>query len=231
MGRNACNGAGSVELWAVEIYRPDSTCTIETIGPVCDLGPDPGVGHGNDIVILDKPWSGNPNLLSGNETVTARLPGDLGTVTTTYSWSLYRGPFDAQFIITPNAYNIWVPKATKDELQKGSVMDITLKVQGRNGGVSSLTAVSFELKLSNTSREPGTTLNMPLQPSANQLHDIRFIPHTIGESIDEDQNIEINSADGKTGTATLASYDGGGWTTLTAVAVLEKVAFVLKEHC
>ncbi|MBK9571142.1 MAG: hypothetical protein IPO53_15350 [Chitinophagaceae bacterium] len=222
LGRNACNGAGSVELWAVEIYRPDSTCTIETIGPVCDLGPDPwGVGHGNDIVILDKPWSGNPNLLSGNETVTARLPGDLGTVTTTYSWSLYRGPFDAQFIITPNAYNIWVPKATKDELQKGSVMDITLKVQGRNGGVSSLKAVSFELKLSNTSREPGTTLNMPLQPSANQLPDIRFIPHTIGESIDEDQNIEINSADGKTGTATLASYDGGGWTTLTAVAVLE----------
>lgn len=222
LGKSDCSGTGSVELWAVEIYRPDSTYVIETIGPTCSSGSKPWEpGHGNDIQIGDKPWNGNPNFLSGNETVTGKIPGDLGTVTTTRSWSLYRGPLDAQLIITPGAYNIWMPKATKDELQKGSVMDIGLKVQGRNGGMSSLKAVRFELKLSNTSREPGTTLNMPLQPSANQLPDIRFLPHAIGESIDEGQYIEINSADGKTGTATLASYDGGGWTTLTAVAVLE----------
>ena len=222
LGKGDCSGTGSVELWAVEIYRHDSTYVIETIGPTCSSGSNPwDPGHGNDIQIGDKPWNGNPNFLSGNETVTGKIPGDLGTVTTTRSWSLYRGPLDAQLIITPVAYNIWMPKATKDELQKGSVMDIGLKVQGRNGGMSSLKAVRFELKLSNTSREPGTTLNMPLSPSANQLPDIRFLPYAIGENIDEGQYIEIECADGKTGTTTLASYDGGGWTTLTAVAVLE----------
>ncbi len=142
-------------------------------------------------------------------------------ISTTYSWNLHQGPVDAQLIVTPVAYDIWMPKASPDELRKGSVMDIKLNVQGRNRGNPSLKAVRFELHLNNTSKEPGTTLNAPLNTSSNQLPDIRFLQHSIGESIDEDQFIKITCEDGKTGTATIASYDGGGWTTLTAVAILE----------
>jgi hypothetical protein len=226
-GDTKCTGAGKAELQHLSINMRDSICNIHIESPPCNgtsstyiagervpYGPEI-----TDIVISEKPWR-NPNVLSGTETTVIDLGGGYNT-TTTITWSLVRGPLDAQLIVTPNAYDIWIPKGSPDELRKGSVMDISLNVRGRNGTSSSMKAVRFELRLSNTSREPGTTLNAPLNPSSNQLPDIRFLPHTIGESIVDDQYIEIPCNDGKTGTATIASYDGGGWTTLTAVAVLE----------
>jgi hypothetical protein len=96
-----------------------------------------------------------------------------------------------------------------------------MKLQSRSGGTSPFKVERFELKLNNTSTEMGTTLNMPLEPPLNQLPDLRFIPHRVGESMEADQSVEVDSPDGKTGTATIGCYDGGAWTTLTVEAVLE----------
>src|SRR5258705_642788 len=104
---------------------------------------------------------------------------------------------------------------------KGSIMTINLKLQGKNGKPVKVIAESFELTLHNTSKEPGTTINYPVNPDADQLPDLRFLMHPGIESIEEDQSITVGSPDGITGKALIASYDGGGWTILTVEAILK----------
>jgi hypothetical protein len=125
------------------------------------------------------------------------------------------------FIIAPEKYDDWLPLAGRDELSKGGMMKLNLKVQRRDGRPSPISVREFELRLTNTSREPGITLNFPINPHVQQLPDLRFIPHAIAESDSDHQSITIKSRDGRTGSALIASYDGGGYTTLTGEAVLD----------
>jgi len=231
-----CFGIGPAELHSViinqgagkydiEVMGPDSKCKSETrlipTGDVINSNYDAGSGEpGNSITISQQTLGTNPNVLTGSISESFTNPG-IGHGTRAVTWFLSRGPVDAVLLVSPANYNIWLPTAGRDELSKGSVMDIDLKVVGRNGRPTSLKAVRFELKLSATSREPGITLNYPLKPSKKQLPDIRFVPRRVGESLDEDQSVTVESADGTTGVATIGSYDGGGWSTLTAEAVLE----------
>lgn len=233
LGETNCNVGDSVgELHAVIINEFDSTYRIEIISPSCTgtsvsaldgsitpYGPDQ-----KDIIITDKRLDANHNILSGTETTISDVMGS-GKLTTTITWSLVRS-IDVVLIVTPQKnllpnYDNWLPVPGKDELTKGSVMNISLKVQRKNGQPSALKAESFELKLSNTSKEPGITLNAPLSPSPDQLPDLRLLPLSIAESKEEDQFITIPCTDGSTGKVFIGSYDGGGWTTLTAEAILE----------
>ena len=236
IGHFDCLGIGPAELHSViinvqagkydiEVMGPESKCKSETKYPVngdeIKSNYDAGSGEiGNSITISQQTLGKNLNALTGSISESFTIPG-IGHGTRAMTWSLTRGPVDAMLIVTPASYNIWLPKAGRGEMLKGSVMDIDLKVVGRNGRPSPIKAVRFELKLSGTSREPGITLNYPLKPSNKQLPDIRFIPHRVGESVDEDQSVTVESTDGVSGVATVASYDGGGWSTLTAEAVLE----------
>lgn len=225
-----CATSGLAELHAVTIRDWDNTYDIEVRGPACKGGQTvstPGgsepyneEGELGESMTITQPLGSNHNLLTGSTNVNSELAG-LGKGTETVTWTLFRGPIDADLIVTPVGYDVWLPKPGRDELSKGSVMDIKLEVRARNGRPSSFKVVRFELKLSDTSREPGITINFPLKPSANQLPDIRFLRSRIGESVEEDQDVTVDSTDGQTGEATLASYDGGGWATLTAEAVLE----------
>ncbi len=229
IGTTDCRGSGQTELHEVVIDSEDSSLRIHAIGPACngqtvellpggttqDYGPE-----FTDIIVSSKASGGiNQTVLTGTETTVSDI--GVGKVTTTVSWGLWRGPIDAVLIVSPVNYNSWMPLATKDELRKGNAMNINLKVQKRNGGDSPFKVIRFELKLDSTSNEKGTTLNLPLNPSLNQLPDLRLLPDSLAESNEADQSIEINSTDGKTGYFSIGSYDGGGWTTLTAVAVLE----------
>jgi hypothetical protein len=226
-GTTDCSGSGEAELHEVVIDESDTTYRIHAIGPACtgtsvsalDGSITPYGPEQKDIIITDKRLEANHNILSGTETTISDVIGS-GKLTTTITWNLVRS-VDAELIVTPSDYNNWLPKPGLDELTKGSVMDISLKVQRRNGQPSALKAKSFELHLSNTSRETGITINFPLSPRANQLPDLRFLPYSVAESVDEDQFITITSNDGSTGKVQIGSYDGGGWTTLTAEATLE----------
>lgn len=225
-----CRGSGQTELHEVVIDPEDSTYRIHAIGPACngisvDLLPggttQPFGPELTDIIVSSKASGGvNQTVLTGTETTVSDVAG-VGKVTTTISWGLWRGPIDAILIVSPVDYDNWKPSATADELRKGNAMSVNLKVQKRNGGDSPFRVARFELKLNNTSTEKGTTLNFPLEPSRVQLPDLRLLPDGIPESNEADQSIEINSTDGKTGYFLIGSYDGGGWTNLTAVAVLE----------
>lgn len=224
-----CSGSGVAELHTVTIREWDNTYDIEAIAPACtgkacneDGSPRPyeegtvTIGVSNEKLI-DK------DVLSGTKTVTSAMPGGFGTATVTTTWVLRRvkEENDAELIVTPVDYDTWLPEPGRNEISKGNVMTINLKLQGKNGKPLKVKAESFELHLFNTSMEKGITINYPLEPDAKQLPDLRFIHRPDIESIDEDQTILVSCPDGKTGTAYLGSYDGGGWTVLKAEAILE----------
>jgi len=229
-GETNCSTSGLAELHVVSFDEAQNTYDIEVRGPACKggvsvspQGTEPYNEEGDlgeGLTIGPEPVGANRNLLTGSHTTNADLTG-LGKGNITTSWALTRGPIDAVLIVKPVAYDMWLPKPGRDEMSKGSVMDIELEVQAKNGRPPSLKVARFELKLSGTSRERGITINYPIKPAKDQLPDIRFLPARIGESVEEDQSVTVTSSDGQTGVATIASYDGGGWSTLTAEAVLE----------
>lgn len=222
-----CNGAGQAELHSVVIREWDSTYDIEAIAPDCKgttCSEDGGVSpfeEGGMISVSNHKLT-DKNVLSGSESVTSELPGGLGKATRTATWHLVRDKGDdVELIVTPQNYDSWLPEPGRNEMMKGSVMTINLKLQSKNGKPLESKAESFELRLSGTSKEPGMTINYPLKPDANQLPDLRFIMLPNIESEGEDQSISVGSPDGITGKAFIASYDGGGWTTLTVEAILK----------
>lgn len=225
-----CQGSGEAELHAVVINEESKTYDIEAIGPVCN-GEQTCSGEGtkhygpdgdNEIIISEEPLGANKDLLTGSKTISVDIPGDLGTVKRTITWSLVRSKKnDVELIVIPKDYDNWLPEPGKNEMMKGSVMTIDLKLQGKNGKPIKAKVESFELRLSNTSIEPGITINYPLIPDAKQLPDLRFLLDPRIESADEDQFISISSINGTTGKAYIASYDGGGWATLSVEAILD----------
>jgi len=219
MGKGDCNGNGVAKLLYLKFNFYKKTYRINVTGPVCSNGSDPNSNSHNDILIDDKPLGGNPNLLSGTETTINQIPNDMGKVTTTITWNLFKA-IDAELIVTPEKYDTWLPEPGKDEVTVGTVMNISLKLQGKNGKPLSSKAKAFELRLSNTSKEPGITLNAPLNPTID-LPDLRFMPQPNGKILEDFQFITISCPGCITANVKVGSYDGGGWTTLIATAILE----------
>lgn len=222
-----CYGEGSSELdvgiddetntYGITAYIPSCTGTsVTAAGTVSAAAQDETA-----IVINDQPLPENTNSLSGTLTIDEGPFPDGSAASTIYKWNLVKGPLDVELVVTPSLYDTWKPEPGADEDEYGNVMNIGLKVQKRNGGFPALQAVEFELRLSTTSREPGITINAPLNPSANPKPDIRFLEHPEGELFEEDQFIKIPCRDGTTGEVIIGSFDGGGWTILTADAILE----------
>ncbi len=222
ISKKNCDGQGTGELHAVDISGDEYYVHIVTHTYNCaSVTTEEGTRNfteQSDITFTGRFFNNNHDVLSGSDTT--KVDNGAGEVQTIITWFLVRGPLDVELIVTPIKYNTWEPEATGDELRKGNAMEIDLKIQKRNGQPTPLRVESFELRLSGTSQEKGTTINMPLNPSANQLPDLRFIPVAIAESNNADQSITVTSPDGRTGKAYIASYDGGGWTTLNVVATL-----------
>ncbi len=222
-----CQGSGEAELHAVVINEEEHSYDIEAIGPGCKgttCGDEGGTAEYQSTdadITITEPLGSNMDVLTGSTTTTADLLGTQGTMTNTTTWHLERSkPNDVELIVTPQDYDSWLPVPGRDELSKGSMMTVNLKLQGKNRKPLNVKAESFELRLNNTSKEPGITINYPLSPGANQLPDLRFLPLPNIESVDEGQSISLSSPDGVSGKAYIGSYDGGGWTMLTAVAIL-----------
>jgi hypothetical protein len=245
IGHFDCLGIASVELHSViintlagkydiEVMGPDSKCKSETKYPLTGeevkSNYDAGSGEpGNSITISQQTLGKNSNVLTGSISESFTIPG-VGHGTRATTWSLYRGSIDAELIVTPTCgkssvkgckYDTWLPEPGRDETFKGSVLNIGLKLQAKGGGAPPVKAESFELTLAATSNEPGMTINYPLQPKKPGLPDLRLIGDPRFESADADQKIDVGTLDGINGTGYVASYDGGGYTVLTATAVLE----------
>ncbi len=222
-----CNGGGKSELHEVAVDETENIYRIHAIGPGCNgsavslldnrtevYGPE-----FTDIIVSDE-FLSNKNILAGTKTEVIELGPGLGTLTRTISWHLSRETTNAELIVTPENYHDWMPEPGRDELTKGNTIKIGLKVHGPNGQAPTSRVRSFELKLSNTSKEPGITLNAPLTPLTT-LPDLRFLPQSNAAVTEEFQQADIRCQDGSSGSIVIGSFDGGGYTTLTAVAILE----------
>ncbi|NOT51859.1 MAG: hypothetical protein HOP10_11355 [Chitinophagaceae bacterium] len=225
IGYTDCSGGGKSELHEVVVDEEDNNYRIHAMGPGCigttvyegkaeEYGPEI-----TDIIVSDEPL-GNKNMLAGTRTTVVDLGGDLGTVTTTITWSLSRETTDAELIVTPENYHDWMPEPGINEMIKGNTIRIDLKVHGPNGQPLRSRVRSFELRLSNTSKEPGIVLNAPVTPLTT-FPDLRFLPQSNAAVSDEFQKADIGCLDGSSGSILIGSFDGGGYTTLTAVAILQ----------
>jgi hypothetical protein len=238
LDKTHCADTADGILHTVNIRTFDGTYDIGIEAPINIKCDDPehhsnAGSSGNDLQITDKKLeikNGKYNLevLTGNETRVADMAG-MGKVTYTTSWRLV-SDLDVELIVKPKGfdkdkipklYEDWLPEPGKDETTKGSYMRIELELKSKSGKPLKYKAQSFELKLSNTSAEPGITINYPVNSNPQkQLPDLRFIPLPIAESDAQDQYITVSCRNGSTGEAYIASYDGGGATTLTAEATL-----------
>ena len=107
-----------------------------------------------------------------------------------------------------------------NELTVGSVMNISLKLQKTGGGPTTKKAKAFELHLFNTSKEPGITINFPIDPD-EPMPDLRFLVQPNAEIGEEFQSLKINCPGGcQSSQAKIGAYDGGGWTNLKVEAIL-----------
>ncbi len=223
-----CDGRGKSELHEVVVDERENTYRIHAIGPACngtatDLleGKTEVYGPENtDIIVSDQSLT-NKRVLSGTKTEVIDLGGDLGTVNRTITWSLSRDLNDAVLIVTPENYDNWMPEPGKDESSPGKLMNISLKIQARNGGPSPVKATEFILQLSGTSREPGIALNYPVT-DPKTTPDLQFQWQMYADTSAEGQQLEIHLRNpGVSASARIAAFDGGGYTTLSVTAILE----------
>ena len=227
-GSGSCNNQGKSELdvgiddekrtYGILAHVPGCIGTqtingVESVYPVTDE---------TGIAINNQPLGTNRNVLSGR-TVTTDRPDDVTTITTIYEWNLRRGPLDVELIITPQDYDNWMPKPgiDGDEWTLGNKMTVLLRLQKRGGGKPAVKAKFFELRLDSTSRQKGTTLNFPLMALEPPDPDLSFQEQEDAVLRGEDQFIRIPVEDGINGYVEIGSFDGGGWSDLTAVAILE----------
>lgn len=227
IGYTDCSGSGQSQLNEVGIDPGENTYRIHAIGPACngtsvsllDGRTEPHGPEFTDILVDGEPVT-NKHLLAGTKTEVIDMGGDLGKVTRTTSWYLATDDEEVELIVTPENYNDWMPEPGANELTKGNTMKIDLKLIGRNGQPPTKKARSFNLKLNDTSKEPGITLNAPLTPIST-LPDLRFMVQPNAAIANEFQDAAISPADGITASIVIGSFDGGGYTTLTATATLE----------
>lgn len=131
-------------------------------------------------------------------------------------------PVEAELIVLPEKYDSWLPEPGPDEGTPGPLpLTVTLKLSGKGQKAPGRKVASFEVRLKETSRQPGIALNMPLSPAANPGPDLRFLAEGGVIVRDEGQSATVPSPDGKTGKCRIAAFDGGAWSTLTVEAVLE----------
>lgn len=224
-----CSGSGKSELHWVEINRSEGIYSISAIGPGCigtsinylDNGKTEVYGpEYTDIIVSNKPLGQDVNFLKGSEVKTVDI--GVGKVTTKITWDLRRTLENVELIVTPANYDQWMPKPGRDEFTAGAIMNVSLKLQKRGGGPTNIKAKQFELKLINTSNEPGMTINFPVN-STNTTPDLRFILHSNGDHWDttfQEFNI-LCSPPRQSESFKIGAFDGGGWTILRADAILE----------
>jgi hypothetical protein len=183
--------------------------------PPCKGSSERGVWKGEDetSINVEGQTGDNPNLMSGS--IVEKTEGSIDT----WEWNFTRAR-DVELIVAPQNYDSWMPEPPLPANKYGNVLAIKLKVQSRNGGKANEKVSYFKLSLTSTSKQPGTTLNMPLD-KANEEPDLRFMEHNNVQVLDATgQSIKLACKDGETGDANIVSFDGGGFTTLTVDAVL-----------
>jgi hypothetical protein len=119
----------------------------------------------------------------------------------------------------PTDYATWRPKTTPGA-DAGAPLKVTARLVTADGKTPQTKVESFEWRLERTSREPGVTMNYPLNASDNRL-DLELT--ATGEMFvlkEENQVMERAVKSGFSDTVEVVPFDWGGWSTLQVTAIL-----------
>jgi hypothetical protein len=183
--------------------------------PQCKGSSERGVWTGEEetAINVENQTGSNPNVMSGS--IVEKSEGKVMT----WEWNFVRTR-DAELIVTPQNYDSWMPEPPVNDSKYGNILPVKLKVQSRSGGKADEKVSYFKLSLTSTSKQPGITLNMPLD-KADEEPDLRFMKRDDLTLLDAmGQSAKLACKDGETGYTGIFSFDGGGWTTLNVEAVL-----------
>jgi hypothetical protein len=175
-----------------------------------------------------------------------------GEVLWEYSWYMEPvGAEELEVVVKPQNYDHWRPKG--NVLQRGGnvsagngpglaapaaqgigveveeadpdFLTVNVVLQTKDGGTPQQQADKFLFELVRVSREPGATLNYPLDSTQAEEPDLRFDPRSnppdkIKVTGTDGQNAETVQGPLTQATATISSYDWGAWGELRVTAVL-----------
>lgn len=185
---------------------------------------DPNILTGEIIERTDNPPAVNGPVISSDKLVywqeLTPVMQSGGYSETILKWAFTKLPDDVELIITPENYDNWLPAPGSSEQQYGATINIGLKLKPKEGKQLTVKATSFKITLHNTSEEPGIAINYPAVKQDKDLPDLRLLAAATANPVNNGQQITLPANNGESAFATLASYDGGGYTTLTAEAVL-----------
>ncbi len=233
----SANGSKTTEL-EILFNEEDNTYSINVPTPgysgtatrtyTCSCGPEGSLppkdysmgGEESLIMVEDQKLGSNPNILAGE--IVDRSETENGGVSEIITrWSFVRGPIDVELIVKLPNYPNWLPIPGKDEMTEGDKIQVLMQLQGKDGKEPRLKAKAFELRLVNTSHEPGLSINYPLVPVTPVKPDLQFLKQEGAELESEGQVLRVPAKDGKTGAGIIGSFDGGGYTVLEVEAILE----------
>lgn len=176
------------------------------------------------------PYPANRMVLFGSGEVKGVIPISYsalqmagGHINETWEWTAYFEPTSIEElkleIAEPANYARWRPETTADR-EKGPPLEVTATLVSSKGGKPNTRVEKFIWELKGTSREPGVTLNFPIDQFTDDP-DLEL--EARGESFvlsDEKQKMERKVRDGWTDTVSVVPFDWGAWSTLQVTAVL-----------
>ncbi|MGN6421239.1 MAG: hypothetical protein ACTHMC_27235 [Pseudobacter sp.] len=178
-------------------------------------------GMGETVFQLEHKERGEDiHVLSGEETT--KVPVEGGSSIETYIWHFTRGTMPPDLLVLSPEYETWMPEPGKDEKNFGNVIAVGLELRRKDGKPLDVKAKEFFVQLLNTSREPGVTINYPTKSMLQGAYDMSLMTEKVKMAPYFDgQKFTIPSEDGKSGGFYIASFDGGGYTTLEVKAIME----------
>lgn len=142
-------------------------------------------------------------------------------------WTLIPGNVpDVELVVLSRDYETWRPQAGEREQDPGNRIEIEARLQGSEGRPPQVKAQRIIFELSDTSREPGVTMNFPLGKAASNAPDLKFAPspgdssHPPLELSEDAQRAETVPGEHTQARAAVVSFDWGGWSTLKVFAEL-----------
>ena len=160
--------------------------------------------------------------LEGKVDAEPALNADEFPVVWQYTVHLY--PADRQVLTLEiedsSAYQDWRPSATRDG-GAGLPLELKATIVASDGKTPNTKVKSFVWELEKTSREPGVTMNYPLNAKDNRL-DLELTTQGGMFVISPDaQRVERAVSEGFSDTVSVVPYDWGGWADLKVTANME----------
>jgi hypothetical protein len=192
-----------------------------------DMGPGQlALGYSNYHIAAEV--KGQPLMGEANEpTGTARIPvpqpaGWHGAwdIALYVSWQIDMKPPPLELIITAPGYEDWRPSTTRDAAA-GLALELKATVVATDGKTPINKVKSFLWELEKTSREPGVTMNYPLNAKDDRL-DMELTTQGGMFVISPDaQRVDRPVSSGFSDTVSVLPFDWGGWSDLKVTAIME----------